>query len=285
MNAACFLCAGTRYRLLSDCARFGAPGRFWLCEGCGLIHQDPEFSANWKADLYDSGKYFEANAPEDPAKLLSKRWAQGEERARWIESYVGAGRPRILEIGSAEGAFLSACKARGWAVEGVEPDPKMSAFTREKLTISTATSGWEGFRGGPFDVVASFHVIEHVPQPAAFVKAMDALLSPSGILYLETPDNLTPWTHRPKWYDWFDSGHVCTFHAGALMRLLDGFGGGKWEIVDGAVRLAVRRGGAPAQATLGEADRIAAAFESFKRHHWWKRWFQRAGRKLRRLLG
>jgi SAM-dependent methyltransferase len=289
MNATCFLCGGTRYRLLSECARFGAPGRFWLCEGCGLIHQDPEYSANWSRERYE-GEYFKTNAPQAPADLHRQRRHEGEERARWLERYVREKSPRVLEVGSAEGAFLAAGKARGWTMSAVEPDPAMAIHSREVLGVETHTGGWEDYAPlSPFDIVASFHVIEHLPDPAAFVARLKEWLKPGGLLYLETPDNLHPWTHRAKWFDWFDAGHVVTFHEAALVALVEGAGfgdAGRDLTSDAAIRVACRKDdphrSSPSMA--GAADRIEAAFGAFRRHHWWKRGFQRAGRKLRRLL-
>lgn len=40
-----------------------------------------------------------------------------------------------------------------------------------------------------FDVVASFQVIEHIPNPKEFIEAMKNLLKPGGVLILATPNN------------------------------------------------------------------------------------------------
>jgi 2-polyprenyl-6-hydroxyphenyl methylase/3-demethylubiquinone-9 3-methyltransferase len=47
--------------------------------------------------------------------------------------------------------------------------------------------------GGQFDLVTSLEVIEHVADPATFVKALAARLAPGGLMILSTP-NRTAWS-------------------------------------------------------------------------------------------
>ena len=46
---------------------------------------------------------------------------------------------------------------------------------------------------GQFDLVTCMEVIEHVADPAAFVKALAKRLAPGGLLILSTP-NATGWS-------------------------------------------------------------------------------------------
>ena len=46
---------------------------------------------------------------------------------------------------------------------------------------------------GQFDLVTSLEVVEHVAEPAAFVKALTARLAPGGLMILSTP-NRTAWS-------------------------------------------------------------------------------------------
>jgi SAM-dependent methyltransferase len=284
----CFLCGERRFSLISDRARFGMPSKFWLCEGCGLIHQDPESGGNWKTERYASGEYRESNAPESPDRLHAGRRRLGEERAAWLDSRLRGrtGSPRVLEIGSAEGAFLAAGRSRGWSVEGIEPDPLLSAFTRDRLAIPTFSGGWQGYVvQDRFDAVVSFHVIEHLPDAPAFLRFVRGLLKDGGLFGVETPDNLRPWTPRGRWTDWFDQGHLSTYHEPGLGLLLQRAGFERLVQDAGCLDLRLMaEAGAPRETApaMGDlAGQVRTAFHDFRRHHWWKRWARRVARVLR----
>lgn len=52
---------------------------------------------------------------------------------------------------------------------------------------------------GAFDVVTSFHCLEHVPDPVEFGRALCRLLKPGGTLYLSTP--YSPMHFESHWFD------------------------------------------------------------------------------------
>lgn len=286
----CFLCASSCFQLVSERARFGVPSRFWLCEGCGIIHQDPEFRGHWSAERYAGGEYFRNNVRIPPEKLCILRAGDAGERLTWLCGVLGDRlRPglKLLEVGSADGSFLKAARDRGWEVTGLEPDPQLSRYCRDGLGLRTEAISWEQFvPSAQYDVVASFHVVEHLEAPWKFLQCVRGLLASGGLLYLETPDSLRPSTLRPRWYDWFDAGHVHTYHEAVLARLLEreGFGDIGRDPGCRQLRVACRPGGAPGPVRdlSPFAERVAARLEAFRRHHWWKRWTARVARAVRR---
>jgi SAM-dependent methyltransferase len=102
------------------------------------------------------------------------------------------GRPlRILDIGCATGVHLDNIKI-------FLPDSETHGVDINKFAIEKAReSGHKVYCGrfedidfplGYFDVVYSIHVIEHVESPDFFVRKCLDLLSPDGILLIETPN-------------------------------------------------------------------------------------------------
>jgi len=107
--------------------------------------------------------------------------------ARWRLDLIRQHRPSgsLLEIGCARGDFLSVAREY-FDVKGVEPNPELAECARRFAPVHSDTiekTPWSGF-----DVIASFHVIEHVDSPRSFVRAAAEKLNPGGMLVLETPN-------------------------------------------------------------------------------------------------
>ncbi len=100
----------------------------------------------------------------------------------------------MLEIGCAEGAFLKEMKERSWVVIGVEPDKDLASYGREHwgLEIIIGMDIPPAIGDKKFDVIAMFHLIEHIPEPLAFLGKVKAYLQNDGLVYIETPDLKRP---------------------------------------------------------------------------------------------
>lgn len=63
-----------------------------------------------------------------------------------------------------------------------------------------------------FDVITNFQVIEHLPDPAGFLRAVRSALAPDGVLVLTTPNRLTSTSENPY--------HLREYTAEELLDLL-----------------------------------------------------------------
>lgn len=98
---------------------------------------------------------------------------------------------RVLDIGCANGGLLAALKALGYSdLVGVAPSSSCCERTRAvcdgKVMVGALRSLPPGL--GAFDVVILSHVLEHVLDLNASVRKLSALLTHSGVVYLEVPD-------------------------------------------------------------------------------------------------
>ena len=129
---------------------------------------------------------------------------------------------RLLEIGCARGDFLQV--AREWFdAYGVEPNPDLADCSSKVARVHRDTierTPWKGF-----DVVASFHVIEHVDSPRSFVRAAAERLNPKGLLVIETPniDSLPFRLLKSRWRQ-FIPEHYFFFSPDSISRLLSEYG-------------------------------------------------------------
>jgi SAM-dependent methyltransferase len=101
-----------------------------------------------------------------------------------------AGPPTVLDIGCATGALLEKLRDRGWTARGVEIGSPSAAYARETrgLDVSTLPLEENHFPGNTFDLVLASHLIEHLNDPAAFVREVRRVLVPGGVFLVTTPN-------------------------------------------------------------------------------------------------
>ena len=160
------------------------PGHFSYarCENCGLIS-----NLTPPSDLqpYYAEEYYAIPSPARLAKLAARE----DCKMNAISQFVTAG--RLLEIGPAFGVFAARAKRDGFAVTCIERDPRCCEFLERGVGVAAIRSDdpVELLPQLPaFDVIALWHVIEHLEMPLKLVDAAAANLAPGGILVLGTPN-------------------------------------------------------------------------------------------------
>ncbi|MHB8814265.1 MAG: class I SAM-dependent methyltransferase [Steroidobacteraceae bacterium] len=169
---------------------------------CGLLWLDPMPAAEDLPATYEG--YYTHGEERRSALYAGGRllyrfamdaalWLTGipSERRRSKLMFIGHAPPgRLLDVGCGYGAFLAAMKKRGWQVTGIDFDPAAVDAARKTygLDVRAGTIESMGAVGPNYDVVTASHVIEHVPDPIAFLRKCRTLLRPGGLLVLKTPN-------------------------------------------------------------------------------------------------
>jgi 2-polyprenyl-3-methyl-5-hydroxy-6-metoxy-1,4-benzoquinol methylase len=193
----CDLCGSGRSRRIASC-RIGKNDAdlplgsmdIVRCRDCGLVFVNPrpEYTGEEFDKLY-SEEYFSAPYMRFYGEGGGEQTNEPfRSRLDWIEEHKKRG--RLLDIGCASGGFLLAAKERGWDVYGVEASKTASKMARErhKLNVTTGMIYEAGLKDGFFDVVTASDVMEHVESPRAFLKEINRILRPGGLLYIAVPD-------------------------------------------------------------------------------------------------
>ncbi len=96
-------------------------------------------------------------------------------------------RPRLLDLGCGTGGLLRIAKKLGFEPEGLEVSETVSKVVAKEFPVHIYDGNHANFpKLPPFDAVAVWDVLEHLPDPVAFLKAVKPLLKPDGKLILRT---------------------------------------------------------------------------------------------------
>ncbi|RYY45224.1 MAG: 3-demethylubiquinone-9 3-O-methyltransferase, partial [Sphingomonadales bacterium] len=101
-----------------------------------------------------------------------------------------------IDVGCGAGLLTEPLARLGARMTGIDAAPENIGAARAHaaasgLDIDYIAGGIEGLTGRSFDLVVSMEVIEHVADPAGFVRGLADALAPGGLMILSTP-NRTP---------------------------------------------------------------------------------------------
>jgi SAM-dependent methyltransferase len=154
------------------------------CDTCGLVRL-----ANPPADL---GKFYPESYYALPSRQrLAEIAARNPFKIDLIRRFTEPG--RLLEIGPAFGVFVFQAQQAGYDVSAIEMDARCCDYLANELRVDARKSdapeqAMEWFP--PQDVIALWHVIEHLPDPWALLGAAAGKLKPGGTIVVATPNPL-----------------------------------------------------------------------------------------------
>ena len=179
-----------------DCAevvRLAPPHAIVRCRRCGLVYLSPRPDPRATRELYERG-YFESSSGRQPGYASYGRMSaalarEASEKLAQVARHVPPP-ARLLDHGCGTGIFLEAARARGYDVFGVDLSGyAIDTLVRERAlpaAQATVESGWGA--DASFDVVTSWDVLEHMPDPSNTLSHLRRLLRPGGVLVATTPD-------------------------------------------------------------------------------------------------
>lgn len=186
-----------------------------ICKGCGLVYQSPRMSED-ELDAFYQAEYrrlYQGGEGPDQTDLTTQ-----DERAGsllgFTEEYVEKVN-RHLDIGSSAGILLERFReAYGSHVVGVEPGEAYRCYA-EEAGISTypTLEALKATADEKFDLVSLAHVLEHIPDPVAYLRELRAeTLTADGWLLVEVPNLFA--------HNSFELAHMTAFSAHTLGQTL-----------------------------------------------------------------
>ncbi len=234
-----------------------------FCPSCSYVHFRTLPSENWIRNYYasrwDTSRSRPKSLEDDPRAYqnsidLLERHAPGRES-------------RIFDLGAGYGVFMHRCRGEGYGnLTGIEASPRRAERCRAlgfEVCVSTAevmAEEAEIMARGPFDVVHSSHVVEHVYDLRATMTQLRKLLKPGGLAIVIVPnvlsENLLVVSQGVF--------HIRNFTAESLAHLFSAFG---FEIVEqntgDSLEIVARMGdlpSSPPSPDASAASRLRVAF-------------------------
>lgn len=196
------------------------------CRECGQVYACPRYSSPRRFLFLQYWSRKDATNPE----RLSKIHSRGNLEQNILPKLELLGKHgfnghgmSLLDVGCGTGAFMIAALDAGFSVHGIEPGWHSSRYGRKHHSLQITNSTLESFRSDKhFDIVTCLHVIEHVPNPAEFVKHLTRLVKPDGILIIATPNLGCEYARDlgVKWEAVGPADHLLLFDSDTLERLL-----------------------------------------------------------------
>lgn len=161
-------------------------------------------------------------------RILSAAWPNYYRTERWEYSHVRKilrSSMKVLEVGSGRGYFLKSIE--GSVADALGLELNQEAISTKATTFDVHAKVIEEvaeLQPASFDVVCSFQVIEHVPDPARFIESCLASLKPGGLLILSTPNHDFPFLRAHG--DAFDlpPHHLNYFTVDVYLRIAKHYG-------------------------------------------------------------
>jgi len=211
----CYLCGSDEFAPLVAIGK----RRIRRCKQCGLGETE---SAVGEA-AYDAAYLAQQWTGTDPSQKQVERAVRTEfSRVNRIER--SARGKRLLEIGVGHGYFLEAARRRGFKVRGLDLSSAAEEFCRARFGFAVLVTSIEDadLPQNVFDVIAAWHVLEHLADPRAALRKASAWLAPRGMIAVEVPnyesyDARVQGTH---WQGWQPRYHRWHFTRQTLARLL-----------------------------------------------------------------
>lgn len=157
---------------------------FWFVDPPPTLEELEQF---YQHEFYQKEKPLYLEHTEREKDYWQSWW---QLRLQYMSHLLG-GSGRLLDIGASGGYFLEAAQNFGWEVVGVEPSKQAAAHARNRLGLDIFEGHFEHFEAKPnsFDAIHLSFVLEHVPNPRAFLTKAMLLLREGGCLWVEVPND------------------------------------------------------------------------------------------------
>ena len=184
-------------RVTSDCKSWPAGGKLGVCQHCGCVAKpcDTVFLHEIEQIYRDYSIYDQSQGAEQKVFALDGNAAEARSSRllKAVSTFVELpAHGRMLDVGCGNGAMLRSFGAMypGWVLVGSELNDKYRSLVERIPGVEAFITGALEAIPGSFDLITLLHALEHIEEPAAFLKTLCSKLTPRGRLLVQVPDYL-----------------------------------------------------------------------------------------------
>jgi 2-polyprenyl-3-methyl-5-hydroxy-6-metoxy-1,4-benzoquinol methylase len=186
---------GTPFRLVSsDVQPVVGAAEFSLCSHCLTVQKTA--TAAWQAMAERVYANYDINHQSEGAEPMIFDSAKGSGPRslillrNFLETGELAEEGRLLDVGCSNGNLLQTFHSLRprWKLSGAELVDQWKETVLALPGVEAFYSGANPAYAGRFDVISLSHVLEHIPDPVPFLKAISGHLTPGGRLLLAVPN-------------------------------------------------------------------------------------------------
>jgi len=218
---ACPICHHHEYKSLYSLDA----GKLMTCGTCHIVFFSPMPTPEELKDFYSDG-YHDEYSQSTMASLPFDR-----NRYQLLEGLIDNFHPSLLmksnrtllDVGCGVGGFLGVAQQAGWTVTGTELTDDAVEKARGKLGDCVLEGDISNLSfSQTYDLITNYHVIEHLLDPVKMLQTCYRLLSPQGVLFVETPNikSLGARIRGAKWSHIIPPEHIVYFSPGSIRYAL-----------------------------------------------------------------
>jgi len=212
----CYLCESTSFNTRKGQVRDAPDLKILECADCNFVylssleHIQPGF-------YEDSGMHGIEPVPME-TWLKDTDW---DDQRRFDMLKTMLTNKKLLDFGCGAGGFLIKAQSLADSAAGIELEHRVREYFNGKLSIYPNLES----AGGGYDFITAFHVVEHLPDPRAILKALANMLAKNGRMVIEVPSSedvlLTLYDSVAFQRFTYWSQHLFLFNGETLRRLAE----------------------------------------------------------------